>query len=141
MNNIQLLTTTGLIFLIIVVIMLLVKYESFEHFATDVLKKQNPNYDNVSSHTPQGVSIDQNDQYQPQMAPAPIPYNENVLAYPQQSNPYETLGNAPPISCAQKPMLNPNDLLPIKKEKLAFTDLDEDHRSLLSCIGEELTTI
>lgn len=77
----------------------------------------NPRIQNVSQNVPQGVSMVNSNE----LSVAPIPYNENVLPYPQISNPYSSQGEfVPPSSCEGKDTLNPISLLPTQQPNSPF---------------------
>ena len=68
--------------------------------------------DVVSVAPPTGVSMTSS----ADIGAAPIPYNENVLPYPQISNPYQQQSEfVPPLPCEGKDVLNPKDLLPTQQ--------------------------
>ena len=89
--------------IVVVVVALFVKGStSRENYA-------NPRITDIQQSAPVGVSLVQSGD----MGPAPIPYNENVLPYPQQSNPYQIQSEfVPPLPCETKDILKPADLLP-----------------------------
>jgi hypothetical protein len=72
----------------------------------------NPRVQDISSTQPVGVSMITSSE----LGPAPIPYNENVLPYPQISNPYQQQSEyVPPLPCEGKDVLNPKELLPVQQ--------------------------